>query len=415
MWAYEGQQFLDGSESDPRRLGLMEPSHAASRIGFKDGTALSFPTSRWTLSNAARIFPTVSIDNRPSARHEWALSSNWAEQISALTFRDLNQQTVSWSQFLVDTYTDGLAISHQGKLVYEYYFGALSQGQLHLGFSLTKSIVMSLMLCLLEELKIRPDQRVTDFIPALKHSAYANATLDDVMDMRMAVNFDESVDNPYSHACQYAHVSNMLPYPRDATHSTLREFLQSLQADGDHGGAFRYLSTHTEVIAWLIETLSSTAVVSLLSECLWQPMGASQAANIIVDDTQVPICGAGMSLCLRDLLLFGELIRQDGAMGNRQILPARQIQALYQGGDTEAFKLANYPLLPGYRYHRQWWLTGSDQQALEGRGIFGQRLFIAPKDEFVIARFSSHPIATSAANDPLTIPAIRAVRQLLTA
>jgi hypothetical protein len=49
----------------------------------------------------------------------------------------------------------------------------------------------------------------------------------------------------------------------------------------------------------------------------------------------------------------------------------------------------------------------------EGRGIHGQRLYVAPKAETVIARFCSHPIATSAANDPVTLPAFAALCHLL--
>jgi hypothetical protein len=51
--------------------------------------------------------------------------------------------------------------------------------------------------------------------------------------------------------------------------------------------------------------------------------------------------------------------------------------------------------------------------AFEGRGIHGQRLYVAPGAELVIARFASHPIASSAANDPITLPGFRALGQLL--
>jgi CubicO group peptidase (beta-lactamase class C family) len=49
----------------------------------------------------------------------------------------------------------------------------------------------------------------------------------------------------------------------------------------------------------------------------------------------------------------------------------------------------------------------------EGRGIHGQRLTIVPRAELVIARFSSHPIAASAANDPITLPAFAALSRHL--
>jgi CubicO group peptidase (beta-lactamase class C family) len=72
-------------------------------------------------------------------------------------------------------------------------------------------------------------------------------------------------------------------------------------------------------------------------------------------------------------------------------------------------------LLPGYSYRNMWWVTHNAHGAFEARGIHGQRLYVAPKAELVVARFGSHPIASSAANDPITVPALLALGQMLMA
>jgi len=64
-------------------------------------------------------------------------------------------------------------------------------------------------------------------------------------------------------------------------------------------------------------------------------------------------------------------------------------------------------LLAGYAYRSMWWIANDAFGTFEGRGIFGQRLYVAPKAEIVIARFASHPVGSSAANDPITLPAFR--------
>jgi len=69
--------------------------------------------------------------------------------------------------------------------------------------------------------------------------------------------------------------------------------------------------------------------------------------------------------------------------------------------------------LPGWSYRNMWWVSHDALGVFEGRGIHGQRLYIAPRAELVIARFASHPIASSAANDPITLPAFRALCRLL--
>jgi CubicO group peptidase (beta-lactamase class C family) len=75
--------------------------------------------------------------------------------------------------------------------------------------------------------------------------------------------------------------------------------------------------------------------------------------------------------------------------------------------------MAGYTLLSGYSYRNMWWVSHNALGVFEGRGIYGQRLYIAPKAELVIARFCSHPVASSAANDPITLPAFAAMSQLL--
>lgn len=415
-FSYDGQTYLNGLESDPRLLGWStQPTDTGHIVRFENGDALQFPRSRFSLSNAAALFPTKNILSDPINHYSWTELHDWQSAIESLSFTDLNHNHITWFDFLSNTYTDGLAISHRGKLIYEYYFGAMQPNTVHLGFSLTKSIVMGLALYLFEAHKIDHSRLISDFLPALNRSAFASASLNDLLDMRLAVDFDERVDRPDSHAMLYAKASNMHPYAPQESPQSMREFLSNLNANGAHGGGFRYLSVHTEVLGWILESISGIDLPTLLSECLWRPMGAGLDANIIVDMNGIPICGAGMSLGLRDLVLFGELMRLEGALGGRQILPAHAIRALYDGGSVEAFSEAGYTLLPGYRYHRQWWVTDPKQHALEGRGIYGQRLYIAPQDELTIARFSSHPVATSAANDPLTIPAIQALRALVRA
>jgi CubicO group peptidase (beta-lactamase class C family) len=127
----------------------------------------------------------------------------------------------------------------------------------------------------------------------------------------------------------------------------------------------------------------------------------------------VEMGGAGLSANLRDLCRFGELLRCEGAWNRRQILPAAVIADIRRGSDPGKFAQAGYALLPGYSYRNMWWVSHNSMDMFEARGIHGQRLYIAPRAELVIARFASHPIATSMANDPITLPAFAAVAQWL--
>lgn len=62
-----------------------------------------------------------------------------------------------------------------------------------------------------------------------------------------------------------------------------------------------------------------------------------------------------------------------------------------------------------------WWVTHNDHGAFAARGVHGQVLYIDPVAEMVIARYASHPVASNAANDAITLPAFHTVARHLRA
>jgi CubicO group peptidase (beta-lactamase class C family) len=56
-----------------------------------------------------------------------------------------------------------------------------------------------------------------------------------------------------------------------------------------------------------------------------------------------------------------------------------------------------------------WWVSHNDHGAFTARGIHGQTVYIDPKDEMVIARFASHPLAANVNYDPTSLPAYAAL------
>ncbi|WP_352631834.1 serine hydrolase [Mesorhizobium sp. M0227] len=133
----------------------------------------------------------------------------------------------------------------------------------------------------------------------------------------------------------------------------------------------------------------------LLQERLWQPLGCEDDAYVIVDRAGMPMAGGGLSTTLRGLARFGELMRCEGAWSGDQIIPASVVDDV-QNGHHSAM------LADGYSYRSQWWVTHNELGAVDARGIHGQRLYIAPEAEMVIARFASHPHALSDAGDVIT-------------
>jgi CubicO group peptidase (beta-lactamase class C family) len=414
---FDGVEYLDGTASDPNALGLMagSPPAADKRIRFEDDRFLDFPQIRWSLSHMRELAPTANVWRGTAAVKELGAPRRETESaIDALTFLDMLGQTRSWTGSLADTYADGIIVLHRGKCVYERYFGALRAQRPHACFSITKSYVATLAAMLIHEGTLDENKQVPFYVPEMAGTAYGDATLRQVLDMQVGVAFSELYSDPMAQIWDYARACGLRARPAGYTgpgHSY--EFLMALRKEGEHGQQFAYKTVCTELLCWIMKRVTGIALADLLSERIWSRIGCEQDGYLIVDPIGVEMGGGGLNACLRDLARFGELMRREGAWRGTQIVPAEVVADIRRGSDPAKFAKAGYALLPGYSYRNMWWVSHNELGAFEGRGIHGQRLYVAPGAELVIARFASHPVAASAANDPITLPAFIALARLL--
>jgi len=414
---FDGGKSVDGAASDPNALGWMRgaPPPAAKQIRFEDDRFLEFPQIRWTLSHMRELVPTAAIWRGKGAASELgAASEGSAAAIDLLTFADLHGREQTWAESLQNTYTDGIVVLHRGRRVYERYFGALQPHVPHACFSITKSYAATLAAMLVHERVLDENKTVSHFLPEMAGTAYGQATLRQVLDMQIGVDYSELYADPEAHIWDYARAGGLRSRPRDyAGPTNFYEYLQTLRPEGDHGTAFAYKTINTEVMCWVMKRVTGMALPDMLSERIWSRIGCEEDGYLMVDSIGVAMGGGGLNASLRDLCRFGELMRCEGAWHGQQIIPAEVVADISRGSDPLKFAKADYVLLPGYSYRNMWWISHNPLGLIEGRGIHGQRLYIAPRAELVIARFASHPIASSAANDPVTLPAFAALAQLL--
>ena len=284
----------------------------------------------------------------------------------------------------------------------------------HSCFSVTKSFAGTLCAKLVFEGVLDDRKPIPHYLPEMAGTAYADATLREVMDMQIGVAYSEAYSDPAAEIWEFARAGGFRARGHDYTGpQTLYGFLQTLQKAGAHGEAFAYKTVNTEVMCWVMKRVTGQGLADMVSEQIWQRMGAEEDGYITVDSIGVPFGGGGMSASLRDLARFGELMRCQGAVGGVQVIPEAVVADCRRGADPARFAKAGYHLLPGYSYRNMWWVTHNAHGAFEARGIHGQRLYIAPGADLVVARFASHPIASSAANDPITIPGFLALGELL--
>ncbi len=416
----EMREPLSAQQSDPRVLRWMEgfPPPADKLITQPDSVYFSFPKLRWSVCHLREFLPTEEISRGLKAPLPltYAPAHEFAElriAIDGLTFLPIgSSEEMTWEQSLFANYTDGLLILHKGKVVYERYFGCLNEDGKHAAMSMTKSITGLLAEILVVEGALDENALVSEIIPEIGGSAFANATVREVMDMTTGVAYSEDYADPDADIWKYSQAASPLPKPDGYIGPNgYWEYLQEVEPEGNHGDAFHYKTINSDMLGWIISRVSGKAVTDLASERLWIPMGAEQSAYQTVDGNGVPFAGGGLSAGLRDLGRLGAMMLNGGKVGGEQVFPEQTVRNIRSGGHRDKF--AGFPTLPGASYRSQWWVLHNDHGAFAARGVHGQTIYVDPTAEMVLVRFASHPQAKNGYIDPTSLPAFQAVAEYL--
>jgi len=403
------------AQTDPVAMGWMvgSPPPADKVIRFADGSGYKFPQTRWSFSNFRQLMPTTQVSRGTGA--PLALPRALRGDLDAVSFVPLGKDTpMTWGQAFDANYTDGIVVLHKGRIVYERYAGALRPEGQHISMSVTKSFFGTLGAMLVAEGKLDENAPVTRYVPELKDSAFGDATIRQVLDMRTGLKYSENYLDPNAEVWQHTRAGGVLPRPPGYQGpQTFYEFLQTVKKEGEHGGQFAYKTVNSDALGWVIRRATGQSIGQLLSERIWSRLGMEQDAYFTVDSVGNEFAGGGLNAGLRDMARFGEMMRNHGKFNGQQIIPAAVVQDIAKGGDKSAFPQASFPTLPGWSYRNMWWVSNNEHGAYSARGIHGQAIYIDPKAEMVIARFASHPMPNNPFNDPTSLPAYMALAKHL--
>ncbi|AZO37086.1 class C beta-lactamase-related serine hydrolase [Mesorhizobium sp. M2A.F.Ca.ET.037.01.1.1] len=344
------------------------------------------PFNRWSFQNVGELVPSVHVAAAPGGEGQ-------AKSVGTLLEEKVSfaggSETVG--SFLKRSDTDGLTILKGGKLVGDWSAPHMPFGARHIIFSISKSVTAILAGILQGEGLFDPNAPVTHYIPEAKSSAYSDASVRNVLDMTVSLDFEEAYLDPQSAFARYRR--STLWNPGGGSES-LAAFLLTLQRLAEpHGQTYRYRSPNSDMLGILVERASGKRVSQLLSEKLWLPLGAASEISVTVDMEGTARTAGGMSMTPRDLARIGEMMRQGGTANGRRIVPEAWVRdTVATGGSFEAWQRGTMAFLfPKGRYRNKWYQTGHDSGAFCGIGIHGQWLYVNPKTEVVIAKMSSQP------------------------
>lgn len=405
---------LSAELSDPRALGWMQgfPPPLERRITQPFTQFWPFPKLRWSVCHMRELLPTAAVRRHVSdlALLPVALDPD-LRQLPVPQLGTAERQPLH--QMLDQTYTDGLLVLNKGRVVYEYYNGCLTPSGEHATMSMTKSVLGLLIEILIAQGVLDDQQQVTDWIPELKDSAFAGASLRDALNMATAVAFDEDYANPESDLWRYARATDALPKPADYTGVTGNlEFLTTLETvSGEHGEQFHYSTVNSDVIGWVASRATNAAAAQLFSDVIWQVIGAQQDAALKVDAYGIGYVGGGLQANMRDLGRLGLALLNAANADDASTFASAARTILFGSDGAVAVRGPNATYWDGYRSF--WWYRGAESQIVAARGVHGQILYIDSSTDTIIVRFASSPHAGNAKTDPVMIPIYEAINAYL--
>ncbi len=296
----------------------------------------------------------------------------------------------------VDEYVEkqnvtGLIVVKNDTIVYERYELGNTAESRWLSYSVAKSVTSLLVGAALNDGYIQSvDEAVTDYLPRLKNSSYAESSIRDLLQMASGVEWDEDYADPESDI-------NQVTWPT----VSLYEYLRNKPRSAAPGEVFNYNTAETNLVGTLLRSAIGNNLSTYLSEKIWRPFGMEHDAYWVLSEPGGgEFGGSSLNATLRDYARIGLFALREGVLKNGdKVLPDGWMQA-----STAPSK--------GYEnYGYLWWLQGDGAYAASG--IFGQGIYISPANNLVIAIHSARAQASVDSDRELQSALYRAVEDAL--
>jgi CubicO group peptidase (beta-lactamase class C family) len=313
--------------------------------------------------------PTASPVTEDGIDFAWQAASPESQGIDSHTLAEMFQAIEQ-----EDIDLDSLLILHNGSTVLEAYFYPYSMDRKHVMFSITKSVMATLIGIAIDQGYIRSiDQRIVDLLPQISlpnpDPRKEKITLEDVLTMTSGLGWEET-DRTFAQLyAQYDWLGYVLG----------KEMVV------DPGSRFSYCSGCSHILSAVLLETTGMNPLDFARENLFAPLGITDV-RWETDREGLPIGGWGLELTTRDMAKLGILYLERGSWNGQQIVPAEWIDAAVE------YKVDAGGLV-GYGY--QWWIY-PEYNAYSAFGRGGQTVFVIPVEGLVIAT-----TAETANHDPI--------------
>ncbi|MBK7720451.1 MAG: serine hydrolase [Simplicispira sp.] len=277
---------------------------------------------------------------------------------------------VDLDAYMASQRSAAIVVLQGGKLRIERYGLDFDKDGRWTSFSVAKSFTSTLVGAALRDGFIKSmDDKVSDYIPDMKGSAYDDVSVRQLLTMTSGVRWNEDYGDPKSDVAQF---NNHKP---EAGVDALVSYMRKLPREAPAGTRWHYSTGETNLVGILVNQATKKPLADYLYEKVWNPAGMEQQATWLLSKTGNEISGCCLQAATRDFARFGQFILDGAKAGGQSIVPDGWLAEATSGQASTG--------QPGRAYGYQWWTY--DTGAFAARGIFGQGIFIDPKRKLVIA------------------------------
>ena len=376
MMAYRGIRawvfclfVLSGTCSVYAEAPTIDPADDIKHLGQIGGLLFWTPEQQVAgYRNFDKIFPTRRI----SAGESPYELPRQIRDLGGVQIRYQDHELTTNEYFLQQNVA-GLLVIKNGKIVYERYGLGNSEDSLWVSWSIAKSVSSLLVGAAIGEGYIKSvDEKVTDYLPRLKGSSYDQATIQNILQMSSGVQWNEDYADPESDVNS-----------ADWNTLALYEYLRNKPRDSEPGEDFNYNTAETNLVGTLLRSAIGNNLSTYLSEKIWQPFGMESDANwMLTEPGGGEAGGCCISATLRDYGRIGLFALSNGRLRDG----TRMLPDNWMSDSTTPSKAYS-----GYGY--LWWLDGGG--VFKASGIFGQGIYIDPRENVVIVLHSARGVASN--------------------
>ena len=402
-----GYSSLSYSEPDFQSVMEGTPPTRDSQATMKNYR--DYPFSGWTFQNMGAPLNIVMV---PRGGDIAELSQPSNQALGKKIFKDKTGAKMTLEDLFKVHFARGVILIQDNKVLYEKYFDGFGPHKQHIWFSMSKSLASAALGILVEQGKIDVKKSPAHYIPELKNSGFERVTIQNLLDMATSIDFKETyTDMTSDFALKYAVAMNMgwLPGARDAqpesteiygVHDFLSKYIKP-NKELEPGTDFDYNSSNADVIGWLISRVSGQPYEQFISEKIWSKLGMEHDAYFTVDRAFMPVVTGGMNSTLRDAARFALMIKNEGKVNNKQLIPSAWINSALNIDEKLKSHMTTNPKYgeeSWEAYHNMWWILDGEKGEFCATGIHGQVIYINRSKNTVMVWFSNQPGAAAPKN-----------------